>query len=556
MVFKNMRAFYKRKCDLCGKDIIAVYSEKTSFPVFCPACWWSDKWSALDYNQEYDFSKPFLKQFQELLNKVPRISLLVDHLRSVNSDYANYSGPLKNCYLVTQAEDDENCSYSSVLTHSQDSMECTNAQHVQKSYELFNCENCYQVLFSVNCTDCINVYLSKNLKNCNNCFGCDNLRNKNYHIFNKPYSKEEYFNLLKHFNIASYKELQKIKEGVYKFWELYPNKYFQGLHNVDVSGDYINDSNNVFNSFEITGGEKMKYCFQAHMPPIKDCYDYGDWGNNASLCYESINCGEGISNVKFSFGSWIGNNWQYCDTAVSCDNLLGCINIRKAKYCILNKQYSKEQYEELVPRIIEHMNKMPYVDNKGRIYKYGEFFPPELSPFCYNETVAQEYFPLTKEQAISQGYRWKDPENRDLQIDIRTEDLPDHIKDVNDDIIGKIIECSHQGKCNEQCTQAFKIIKPELDFYRKMNLPLPRLCPNCRHYQRIKQRNPLKLWHRKCMCNQQPTTNNPQQTTPKYQNTIKHFHGDNPCPNEFETTYSPDRQEIVYCEKCYNTEVA
>ena len=83
-----------------------------------------------------------------------------------------------------------------------------------------------------------------------------------------------------------------------------------------------------------------------------------------------------------------------------------------------------------------------------------------------------------------------------------------------------------------------------------MNLPLPRLCPNCRHYQRIKQRNPLKLWKRQCQCAGQKSENG------IYQNTIKHSHENQPCPNEFETSYSPDRKEIVYCEKCYQAEVA
>src|SRR3989338_2140638 len=191
------------------------------------------------------------------------------------------------------------------------------------------------------------------------------------------------------------------------------------------------------------------------------------------------------------------------------------------------------------------MNNMPYIDKKGRIYKYGEFFPPELSPFRYNETIAQEYFPLTKEQAIEQGYQWKDPEERNITIDLKSEDLPDHIKDVGNDIVNKVIECQHQSNCNEQCTTAFKIIKPELDFYKKMNLPLPRLCPNCRHYQRLKQRNPLKLWKRQCQCNGTQSDNK------IYQKTISHAHSTNHCENEFETTYSPDRKEIVYCEKCY-----
>ena len=82
---------------------------------------------------------------------------------------------------------------------------------------------------------------------------------------------------------------------------------------------------------------------------------------------------------------------------------------------------------------------MPYVTAKGIIYKYGEFFPSELSPFAYNESIAQEYFPLTKEEALAKGFTWQDSEARNYKIDIGNGDLPDNIKDVSDDILGKII---------------------------------------------------------------------------------------------------------------------
>jgi hypothetical protein len=173
---------------------------------------------------------------------------------------------------------------------------------------------------------------------------------------------------------------------------------------------------------------------------------------------------------------------------------------------------------------------MPYTDKKGIIYKYGEFFPVEFSPVSYNETVAQEYFPLTKEEALDKGYIWKDSDARDYKITKKSDDISDNIKDVDESILNEVIQCQHNQKCNEQCTQAFKITKEELQFYKKMNLPLPKLCPNCRHYHRLKQRNPLKLWHRKCMRQG--------------------------CSNEFETSYAPDRPEIIYCEGCYNNEVA
>lgn len=150
----------------------------------------------------------------------------------------------------------------------------------------------------------------------------------------------------------------------------------------------------------------------------------------------------------------------------------------------------------------------------------ANFFPTELSQFSYNETSAFDHFPLSKNEAITQGYKWRDQEEKNVTIG------------------GEIIECLHEGECQDNCTLGFKIIQAERDFYEKMELPIPRLCPNCRHKERLKQRNPLKLWHRQCMCDK------------------NHPHHNGKCSNEFETSYAPDRPEIVYCESCYNAEVA
>ena len=180
-------------------------------------------------------------------------------------------------------------------------------------------------------------------------------------------------------------------------------------------------------------------------------------------------------------------------------------------------------------KIKKHMNKMPYVDKQGLTYKYGEFFPIEFSPFGYNTTTAQEFFSLTKKEITEKKYLWKEMENKDYKIDILPENLPDTVDVVEETILTKVIGCEHKGLCNETCMTAFKIVSEELKFYKRMNLPLPRLCSNCRHYQRSKFRNGMKLFKRKCM--------------------------KKGCQNEFETSYAPDRSEIVYCEKCYQQEV-
>ena len=281
---------------------------------------------------------------------------------------------------------------------------------------------------------------------------------------------------------------------------------------------------------------------------LKDS-EIGHGAGMGELMDEVVDTGIGTSRVFATIVLRNGHDIRYAFDCHGVHDLFGCISIRNKSYCILNKQYSKEEYEALVPRIIAHMNEMPYVDASGRMYRYGEFFPSDLSPFAYNETAAQEYFPLAKEQAIAQGYAWRNPDPRNYQITITAQALPDHINDVSDAILKETIGCGHTGTCSDQCTTAFRIIPQELAFYRTMHLPLPRLCPNCRHARRLTQRNPLYLWRRVCTCGGSTSDND------IYQNQSAHFHGTAHCPNEFETSYAPDRPEIVYCEQCYQTEV-
>lgn len=234
---------------------------------------------------------------------------------------------------------------------------------------------------------------------------------------------------------------------------------------------------------------------------------------------------------------------EYCAFCNGSSNCFGCVGLQKKSYCILNKQYSKDDFFALREKIIRHMNEMPYTNAMGRIYRYGEFFPPEFSPFAYNETIAQDFFPLTKEQAEVKGFLWREPEMREYQTTIDAANLPDRIGDVQDSILKEIIKCA-------SCGRPYRIIQMELQFLRQMSLPLPHLCPNCRHTERLKLRNAPRFYPRACQCAGQGSENG------VYQNAASHQHGASPCPKEFETSYAPDRKEIIYCEFCYQVEVA
>ena len=551
MMWRNERSLYKRK-DESGKDIISIFSPDKPFKVYSKDYWWSDAWDPLDYGKEYDFSKPFFVQFKELLERVPLEPLF--NRNAVRSDYCNHTEDMKNCYLSFASIWNENVSYSRGAMKSKDSFDIFFCDKNELAYENIGCDECYRVFFSKHSYSCRDSAFLMDCRGCQNCFGCVNLRNKSYYIFNIPYTKEEYSEKIKEFNLGSFSALQKIKT---EFVELCAKQIYRYAHmtnSPNSTGEILDNCKNCKWCFDLVDNvEDCKYVGNGGFN-LKDAYNSYGVGEG-ELMYQAIDTGLGISMAFSVVVSRSGRNISYALSSYESSNTFGCVSLRNKQYCILNKQYTKEEYGELMPKIIKHMNDIPYVDSKGRVYKYGEFFPPELSPFAYSETIAQEYFPLTKEEIISKGYKWKEPEQRNYEITIKPENLPDDINGVNDSILKEVIECQHNQKCNQQCTQAFRVIPDEFSFYKRMNLALPRLCPNCRHYERLNQKNPMKLWHGKCQCDGKTSQTSNIEPRTAYANTTSHFHGAEPCPNEFETSYAPDRPEIVYCEQCYNAEV-
>jgi hypothetical protein len=499
----------------------------------------------MTHGVEYDFSRPFFAQFGDLMKKVPAMSDF--NTSAVNSDYCNYSANCKNCYLFIAGRNSENVMFSSRIFESKDSLDLYTADKLELCYEDVQCANSYRLFFSRYSDDCSDSWFLYDCKNCQNCFGCVNLVGRQYYIFNQPYTKEDYFKKLAEMNLDSFTALRKAREEVSKVFAGAIHRYARVINSPDSTGDNLYNAKNCQSCFDLMGtnSENSKYCHYAM--GMKDSYDnYG--APYAEDVYETIAVGfESSENSKYRFSYFIkaSSDIWYSYNCNSSHNLLGCVGLRNKEYCIFNKQYSKEEYLALFPRVIEQMRQVPYLDSKGREYRYGEFFSADMSPFAYNETIAQEYFPMAKVEADKEGWKWKDAEARDYKIDMPAGEIPDSIKDVGDDILEKVIGCEHGEKCDDQCTMAFRIIPAELQFYRRMNLPLPRFCPNCRHYRRLKERSPLKLWKRQCMCDYAI-----------HMNRTKHaHHPDGKCSNTFQTPYSPDRRETVYCAQCYQAEV-
>jgi hypothetical protein len=166
---------------------------------------------------------------------------------------------------------------------------------------------------------------------------------------------------------------------------------------------------------------------------------------------------------------------------INSKNILGCVGMQRNDFCILNMQYTPEDYVRVATQIIEDMMK------RG---EWGEYLHPQLSFFSYHETVAHEYFPLTKDEALLKGFRWRDevPHRIDAPL---VAAVPETIQEVSDEITKRAIPCELTGK-------PFKITPYELQIYRALGIPLPRICPDERHKARVAKTNPPKLWKRRC----------------------------------------------------------
>lgn len=512
------RILYKRKCDFTGDMVISTHHQDAPYTIYKQDVWWSDKWDPKSYGRAYDFSKPFFEQYNELLKEVPLPALYTEYTTMVESEYCNAAANLKNCYLCFKADNSENCAYLNTISQLKECVDVAFSDSNELSYESANINKCYHVLYSKNCDECQDIYFSEDLVGCSNCIGCVGLRKKNYHIFNEPYTKEAYEEKVKQFDFGSKKWVDKFKKEARERMLKFPRKEFHGRNTVRSSGEYLTNVKNVKNSYMVRNAENIRFSQLLKNGPAANAYDYTMFAMRAEWIYESCWVGIDVSQIKFGVWNYHAHDIEYCFGCHGTGNSFGCVGVRNNEYCILNKQYTKEEYQELLPRIKRHMAEVPYRDAKRREYRYGEFFPAELSPWAYNESNAQEWFPLTKEQALAQGFSWRDVDPKEYRE--ATVEIPDHIKDVQDDILKGILKC-------DECGKNYQIIKMELDFYRRFQIPIPRTCPLCRDRARIKELNPMQLHSRTCA----------------------------KCGKNIETTYSPDRPEIVYCEACYQKEI-
>jgi hypothetical protein len=544
LAWRNDLNLYPRACGMCEKNVISIYSPESDLIIYCTQCWWSDKWNSKDYAQEYDFSKPFFVQFQELRKRVPILALMNDNGLlggSVNCEYNQDFASSKNCYMVFIAWKLEECMYSYYMVAGKSLVDCL--------YVLEDNEFVYEGVFMNQCYRSKYIYYSGSLSDCAFCFDCRDcsdcflsvgLRHKQYYFKNKQYTKEEYENILKEYRLDTLYGIERAKKELEELIYTKPRRFAILKNSPNSTGDYLSNCKKLRNSFFVSKAEDCSFVEGCDAP--KESYDLSV-GGESQFAYEGITPDHTYLG-RFGIFSWKNTDYYYLDGVHSSEQVFGCVGLKKAQYCILNKQYTKEEYESMVEKIKKHMDDMPYVDAKDSEYKFGEFFPAELSYFGYNESVAQDNFPLSHDEAVEAGLSWRDamPFTTGKET-LQLNQLPDSIRDISENITKEVFACM-------ECGRNYRIVPQELEFYKRMEIPIPHLCFFCRHKARLAFRNAANLYDRKCQCGGAQSENN------IYQNTAAHFHGDTMCSQVFETSYDPNSRHIVYCEQCYQAEIS
>lgn len=499
MARRNERTLYTRQCSKTGKQIISVYPQDAPFPVYERTVWWSDDWDPLQYGQDFDFHRPFFEQFAELQNKVPRSAL--NGQNSENCDYCNYVFDSRNSYLSHNNYKCDGMLYTYWTLECKDCMDVSYCFQCERCFSCVDCNHSYNCRYCVLAHNCSDSFFLYDCRGCSNCFGCVGLRQKSYCYFNEQLSKEQYTKRLAEFDLQNPADLKKIEERVAELKLAHPHLYSIQEKTEDCTGDYVFESKDCKNCFQIYRSQDCINVTEAETKDALDCHHPG-WSQGTYASNSPVR----QQNSAFVHQCWSGNDIFYSDNCQSCEHLFGCIGLKHKKFCILNKQYSEKEYRELLPRIVEHMK---------RTGQWGQFFPIEISPFAYNETNANVYFPLTEAEIEQRGWRVMRRPPYTLGKETITK-IPARIQDVPESITQEVLACT-------KCQRNYRIIPQELSFLKEIQTPLPSLCPECRYLQRLATRNPQKLWKRKCMS----------------------------CQKPIETTYAPKRPEKIYCEACY-----
>jgi hypothetical protein len=351
---------------------------------------------------EYQTSKTFFENLSELYDDMP-FDNMISFEKNENSAFADIISSSKNIYLSSNVVKwCENVAYSfSVKVWSRNIYNSfcvwNNSENIYQSMAIINS---YNIFFSKFIDNSNNIYFSNNLISCKYCIFCRDLENAEYCWDNKKLTKEEYRSKIKIF----------LSLNKNNYYELYQKNLSYGRNSWsnNVQWSFIHSSENITNGTIVFQTKNARNIIAIW------------WKDTCENMYDCIACGSVLTsdvywwidsgwwdNIYCCNGVWSCSHLYYSQYLENCSFCLGCIWLKNKSFCILNKQYSKEEWYKLADTIFASMEK------EGILW---EFFPWSLNPFYFNDTMAyliDDSF--SKEEVEKSWYMWRDEK---IKVDI------------------------------------------------------------------------------------------------------------------------------------------
>ncbi len=452
--FQELGAFWPhwnlhpRKCDKTGKTIISIFRSDCVYPV-----WDREEW--IKYADppmaELDFTQNFFEQAWELFQRCPIPHNFQSH--NQNCEYTDDWYRSKNCYLCHSGQDNEDCRYCYGCDKIKDCGYSVVSMESALCNDLVNCKRCFDSNYLLYCRNVNNSDFLYDCRNCSDCMFCFNLRNKKYCFGNQELTKDEFEKRKKEWNLTSRERYEQAKTF---FGEMMKTQAWHRCADVnkqeDSFGNYIENVKKCENCYFLTKHE--------------DCVNVLFCGPDAKSFVDSlgtVGAELGISSVlpvysyevRFSFSVNDCKFTDYSAYCFQCSDCFGCCGLVGKKYCIFNKQYTKEEYAVLKEKIIKHMEQSE---------EWGKMFPGYFAPNPYDESLSGYHFPISSEQQKQLRFRDSKTVERKPTNALSISDIPDSYSD--EDFEGKVF-------WDEIAQRPFQIPKEDIQFSGKLKCPLP-----------------------------------------------------------------------------------
>lgn len=245
-----------------------------------------------------------------------------DCLKSIDSSY------LYDCIMCNNCLDCDYCFESELLYESVDAHKCFNSDFLQ---------------------DCINVRDSSfcnALIDCHDMFGCTHLRNKSFCIFNRQLTQDQYQILLPKFKALPAQHVLAYLEQLKK---MYPLTQTHELNNQNSPyGNYVYNCKNCYMCFDISQTQESAYMYDSSVN--KTCMDV-TYSTENELCYQVADSAHCFNSDYIVYSAHCQDS-SYLLNCFGVKNSLGCVGLNHKQYFILNRPFSKEEYERLSAQIL------------------------------------------------------------------------------------------------------------------------------------------------------------------------------------------------------------